>query len=101
MGKGCFFLGENCLTLAACQFKLYLGDYVLVYEGVHNFAIHLFLLGGTFIVEGVFPVGFAFMLHCLARIFRRFFAIPRGLRGNWGLACFGLLDLLKLPLLLL
>lgn len=101
VGKGCFFLGENCLTLTACKLKLYLGDYVLVYKGVHSFAIHLFLLGGTFIVEGVFTVRFAFMLNCLARIFRRVFAIPRGLRGDWGLARFGLLDLLKLPLLLL
>jgi hypothetical protein len=44
VGKGCFFLGENCLTLAAGQLELYLGDYVLVYEGVHNFAIHPFLV---------------------------------------------------------
>lgn len=46
-------------------------------------------------------VGLAFLLLTLGQVFGRFFAVPRGLGRNGGLACFGLLDLLKLPLLLL
>lgn len=46
-------------------------------------------------------VGVAFLLLCFRWIFGRFFAVPRGLRGYWSLARFGLLDLLKLLLLLL
>lgn len=50
---------------------------------------------------GGFPMGFALLLLCFHWIFGRFFAIPQGLRGNWSLAPLGLLDLLKLQLLLL
>lgn len=48
-----------------------------------------------------FVVGVTLLLLGFHQIFGRFFAIPQGLWGNWGLACLGLLDLLKLPLLLL
>lgn len=51
--------------------------------------------------NGGFTMGFALLLLCFHLIFGRFFAIPQGLRGNWSLARLGLLDLLKLPLLLL
>ena len=46
-------------------------------------------------------MGDAFLLLFFHGIFGRFFAIPRGLRGDGSLARFWLLDLLKLPLLLL
>lgn len=51
--------------------------------------------------NGRFTMGVALLLFFFHLIFGRFFAIPQGLWGNWCLARLGLLDLLKLPLLLL
>lgn len=105
VGNSRLFLGENSLTLAACHFILHLGDNALIYTGVHRFAIHLVLLGGNFMVRGRrggrWGVGMevTLLLLCLYWVFGRFFSIPQGLRGR--LAPLRLLDLLKLPLLLL
>lgn len=84
VGDSRIFLGENCLTLAACQFILHLRDYVLVLMGVHSFAIHLVLLRRYFSMRGggrrggggrEFTMGVALLLFCFHWIFGRFFAI--------------------------
>lgn len=102
MGNSLIFLCENYLTFAACQFTLHLRDDVLI----QSFAIQLFLLRGYFFMRGGggiwgFTIGFALLLLGFHLIFGRFFAILQWLMGDWSLASLGLLDLLKLPLLLL
>lgn len=99
---------EARLALAADQLVLHLWNNEGVVEGVRTFAFCFWLFGG-FRQEGGHLTGCAFLLFWFGGFFGRVFVWGSSPRGNWGLACFGLLLhfllllllLLYLPLLLL
>lgn len=97
---------EARLALAADQLVLHLWNNEGVIEGVRTFAFCFWLFGG-FQQEGGHLTGCVFLLFWFGGFFGRVFVWGSSPRGDWGLACFGLLLhfllllLLHLPLLLL
>lgn len=91
---------EARLALAADQLVLHLWNNEGVVEGVCTFAFCFWLFGG-FRQEGGHLTGCVFLLFWFGGFFGRVFVWGSSPLGDWGLACFGLLLLHFLLLLLL